>query len=464
MREVDWRDIDEKQLEAFTNRVALVETLLDESIDESDRILARQMYQELNGVSERTIRNYLKRYRKDGQYGLLFHRKRTDHSPRIRDAELRKKILDLIDQRPGRTVPQIRRLLTTDSEYRNRIQAVSDRTIYRFLQEQGLGWKERRAKRISPGRISYHRFQAEHSMELVQGDARDGIWLPKEPGSREVRKTYLFAWVDDYSRRILHAQYFWDEKLPRMEETFKTMVLRWGIPKKCYLDNGSVYIAAQFALILADLETKKIHHGPYQAWAKGKVEAVMKTIKLDFQSEAQIAGFTTLEELNSALWAWMDVAYNRKVHSSTGEPPADRFLKGLPDDHRRIENLAWFEALFLMRETRTVTKYGEVKLESNKYKTAARHGTVVEVRFNPFNLTKVWRFENGVSVEELQVAKLVNESSKRVIEEQPDNQIKTSREAASYFERLREQQSRIHSGESFIQFSKLKHPGDQKND
>lgn len=460
MREVDWRDIDEKQLEAFTSRVALVETLLDDSIDESDRIRIRQMYREIHGVGERTIRNYLKRYREEGQYGLLFHRTRTEHSPRIRDEALRKKILDLIEQRPGRTVPQIRRLLSAESEYSDRIQAVSDRTIYRFLQEQGLTWKARRSKRTSSSRTSYHRFQAEHSMELVQGDARDGIWLPKEPGSREVRKTYLFAWVDDYSRRILHAQYFWDEKLPRMEETFKTMVLRWGIPRKCYLDNGSVYIASQFALILADLETKKIHHGPYQAWCKGKVEAVMKTIKLDFQSEAQIAGFTTLEELNSALWAWMDVAYNRKVHSSTGEPPADRFLKGLPDDHRRIENLAWFEALFLMRETRTVTKYGEVKLESNKYKTLARYGTVVEVRFNPFDLSKVWRFEKGVSVEALKTAKLVNESSKRVIEEQPDNQLKTSKEAASWFERLREQQSRMHSLESSIQFSKLKNQGD----
>ncbi|MFO7729809.1 MAG: hypothetical protein R6V86_03490, partial [Spirochaetia bacterium] len=96
--------------------------------------------------------------------------------------------------------------------------------------------KARREKSHGAGKRSYHQFEASCSMELVQGDARDGIWLPKEPGSAQVRKTYLFAWVDDYSRRILHAEYFWDEKLPRMEKTFKTMVLRWGIPKKCYLD------------------------------------------------------------------------------------------------------------------------------------------------------------------------------------------------------------------------------------
>lgn len=80
-------------------------------------------------------------------------------------------------------------------------------------------------------------------MDLVQGDARDGIWLP-DADTGKTRKTYLFLWIDDFSRRILAARYFWDERLPRMEQTFKTMILRWGIPKKVYLDNGSVYVAA----------------------------------------------------------------------------------------------------------------------------------------------------------------------------------------------------------------------------
>ena len=90
-------------------------------------------------------------------------------------------------------------------------------------------------------------------------------------GSRSFSRPSCFAWDDDYSRRILHAEYFWDEKLPRMEKTFGTVILRWGIPKKCYLDNGHVYIAAHFALVLAQLGIKKIHHGPYKSLVKGKI-------------------------------------------------------------------------------------------------------------------------------------------------------------------------------------------------
>ncbi|MDZ7794229.1 MAG: Mu transposase C-terminal domain-containing protein [Spirochaetia bacterium] len=199
-----------------------------------------------------------------------------------------------------------------------------------------------------------------------------------------------------------------------------------------------------------------MHHGPYQAWAKGKVESVMKTLKQEFQAEAQQAGFVTLEELNTALWAWIDVEYNRRSHSTTGEPPEQRFVNGLPETHRRVEDLQWFENLFLQQDTRKVTKYGDVKLEGNLYKTTARHGTVVEVRYNPFDLKKVWRFEKGLAVETLGVKKLVHDQAKTIAEESPDAPQKTSRDSARYFEKLRESQAALTAGQQKVSFSKLK--------
>lgn len=456
MDENEWTKLNSKELEAFQRRVALVETLLDDNIDETERQEVRRAYRYTHCVSERTIRNYIRRYRMQGQHGLLFYRNSKSAAVRIHDQALRTKILELIEERPRRTVPQLRRLLTVDEDFAPRIELVSDRTIYRFLYEQGLTQKARMAKRVHGDRTSFRRFEATCSLQLVQGDARDGIWLPAQPGNDKTRKTYLFAWVDDYSRRILHAQYFWDEKLPRMEETFKIMVLRWGIPEKLYLDNGNVYIAKQFARILADLNIKKIHHGPYKAWAKGKVESVMKTIKQEFQAEAQQAGFVTIEELNTALWAWIDVEYNRRSHSTTGEPPEQRFVNGLIEGHRRVEDLQWFENLFLQQDTRKVTKYGDVKLEGNLYTTTARHGTVVEVRYSPFDLKKVWRFEKGLAVETLGVKKIVHDQAKTISEENPDAPQKTSRDSARYFEKLRESQAALTARQQKTSFSKLK--------
>ncbi len=461
MEETNLRDIDEKQLEAWNRRVALVETLLDESIDEADRHQERRRYIEEQGVSERTIRNYLRRYRERGAAALLFYKPRGPSSPRIHDPRVREKILELIEQRPSRTVPQLRRLLSADSELAGSVSQVSDRSIYRFLASAGLTQKARREKSHGAGGRSYHKFEASCSMELVQGDARDGIWLPKAPGDEQVRKTYLFAWVDDYSRRILHAEYFWDEKLPRMEKTFKTMVLRWGIPKKCYLDNGHVYIASHFTFVLAQLGIKKIHHGPYRSWAKGKVESVMKTIKRDFQAEAQRAGFTTLEELNSALWAWLDVEYNRRNHSSTGEPPAVRFEKGIPPDHRRVQDLQWFENLFLLYVYRKVAKWGTIKFEGNQYHSEVAAGSTIEVRYNPFDLRKVWRFENGKKVETLGLKKLVNLAVEKLPEERQAAERKISAEAANYFTSLRQRQAELDRQNAVVNYHKLKEDGRQ---
>ena len=239
MNEANWTELDEQHLAAWQQRVELVETLLDERIHETERAEIRRGYIRAHGVSERTIRNYLRRYREDGAEGLLFYQsRRATRSPRIHNVDLREKLLALIEEHPRRTIPQLRRILTRDPDYSEAISAVSDRSIYRFLASQGLTQKQRAAKAIDPARKSYRQFEAAASMELVQGDARDGIWLADPEDPEKMRKTYLFGWIDDYSRKFLSARYYWDEKLPRLEDSFKTMVLRWGIPKKAYLDNA----------------------------------------------------------------------------------------------------------------------------------------------------------------------------------------------------------------------------------
>ena len=185
----------------------------------------------------------------------------------------------------------------------------------------------------------------------------------------------------------------------------------------------------------------------------------MKTLKTEFQTEAQHAGFQTLEELNTALWAWIEVEYNRRNHSSTGEPPAGRFSSGLPADHRRIEDLTWFEALFLLREHRTVSKYGIVKLDSNQYRTTATHGTVVEIRYDPFDLRTIWRFQDGRSVESLAPHKLINASSPAVPEERSATPTKVSSAASAYFTGLRERQAQLRAEADSPRYEKLKSEG-----
>lgn len=202
--------------------------------------------------------------------------------------------------------------------------------------------------------------------------------------------TYLFGWVDDFSRKIMDARYYWDEKLPRMEDVFRRSVLRWGLPVHLYLDNGRVYISTHFLILVTSLGIKKIHHRAYAAWCKGKIENIMKAFKR-FQSEAVLAGFHTLEELNSALSAWIEVEYNNKLHSGTGEIPNQQWTNNMKEHSpRRITDIDAFNALFLWRIERTIDKFGTIRFPRNSYPIRGLPvGTNIQLRYNPFDLTQV---------------------------------------------------------------------------
>ncbi len=450
---IDWQNIPDKIFEAYQRRLALVETLTDDGIDELTKKEIRSDFCRFYEIGDRTIRSYLKKYKDGGAQALVFYRKKKN-APRIQNELLRNKILQLLEEIPTRTVPRLRKLISVDKDLGPVISKISDRTIYRFLMENDLSQRQRYRILNENGRERYHKFEAAHSLQLVQGDARDGIWLKCPDG--KTRKTYLFGWIDDYSRKILSAKYYFDEKLPRMEDSFKDMILRWGIPEKAYLDNGSVYISHQFAAILGDLDIKKIHHKPYQAYCKGKIESSMKTIKREFQEEAQNAGITTLDELNSALQAWIEMDYNVRHHSSTGEAPTKRFSDGLPASHRRITNLKWFYNLFLNRETRTITKYGRIKLHRNEYAIkSVAHGSVVEIRYDPFDLSKVYLFKDHNCAETLLPAKLNTLKAKNIPEESQKSVRQISNDSALYMQNLRDQYMKSKKSEPIPAYSQL---------
>jgi len=220
--------------------------------------------------------------------------------------------------------------------------------------------------------------------------------------------------------------------------------------------------------VLAELQIKQLRHKPYQAHAKGKIEAVNRTIKNEFQAEAAQADFHTLEELNSAFWAWAEVLYNKRVHSATGEPPDDRFLTGLAKDHRRITDLESFNRLFLWKENRTVSKYGKIKLHSNQYPVQkVTHGKVVQVRFNPFDLQEVYVYDSGNHyLETTSASKKVSDTAPNIPEESKANPKIVSKQSEAFFSSLRERHLKELKKTQQIPFSKLfgqKEQNDEKH-
>ena len=114
---------------------------------------------------------------------------------------------------------------------------VSYTTIYRLFKKHGLVGK---GPVKSPER---KRFAYDTVNTLWQGDVSVGPYLNID-GKK--RKTFLFAFIDDCSRLVPFAQFFFSEKFDSLKTVFKEALMRRGIPKIIYVDNGKIYRSEVF--------------------------------------------------------------------------------------------------------------------------------------------------------------------------------------------------------------------------
>lgn len=442
---------DEEFIDIQIKYILLEPLTSDYLTKEQKRDMRTEVCQKL-GITKRTLRKYLQDFREKGAISLVRKPRKDKGVLRKVKPELIVKVKELLKQNPDRSIPLIMRLLAADSQTKGLVTDISAGSIYNQLRKEGYNLHKERNSRMSQ---PFRKFAAEYCNQLWQGDARHGIMLPHPAKKGKQKRTYLFAWIDDYSRKILFAKYYWDEKLPRLEDCLRQAILRWGIPEKIYVDNGSVYISHQFTCIVNKIGIRKIHHPPYQAWCKGKVEAVMKRIKT-FQKEAELAGFKTIDELNNTLIAWVEVEYNNKIHTSTGETPNNRFQKSVKSyPIQRITDIEAFNACFLWRDYRVINKYGVISFQTNTYRIRdIGCGEKVEIRFNPFDLTAVHIYFRKKYVTTVKAYKIARKEYPDIPEEQRKAQVTISEASAKYFKTVREKYMKERT-ETLFNFSNI---------
>ncbi len=335
------------------------------------------------GIS--TLRRYLKQYQQGG-FDALRPQERSDKGvARVLAPEVLEKAIALRQEQPARTTPMLVELLKRDPELKLS-QALNAHTLTTHLRQKG---KTRRL--LSQSARAFHRFEREEVNALWQGDAMVGPWLPdpSQPGKK--RRAHLFCFLDDHSRLIPHAEFFWEEALPRLERALKVAILKRGLPKALYVDNGKVYHATQFAAACASLGIECRHTAPYSPESKGKQERWFLNVRLQFLPEVETSALSTLAELNESFWAWLELVYHRSVHSETGQSPLDRYQAGIASVRQADGEI--LRKAFLWREKRKVRKDGRIELQGNTYRVDAQFvSRQIELRFDPFDLSilEVW--------------------------------------------------------------------------
>jgi putative transposase len=278
-------------------------------------------------ISRSAIVRWIRLYNDSGgQLESLYPKDRSDNGKsRAIDKETGLNLIHLRREMPNATVPV---LIHTMNERGLSAPGkdLKPTTVYRFLHAQNLmkppeGQKQDRRK-----------FEAELPNDIWQSDVMHG---PMVTVGERKRKSYLIAFIDDHSRLIPYARFYLSEKLNSFLDAFEKALLKRGLPRKLYVDNGPAYRSKHLEHITASLGIALIHARPYKPEGKGKVERFFRTVRMQFLAEV---GHMSLDELNGAFGLWIREVYHQRVHSGTGKKPLDRFtsrmecLRACPDD------------------------------------------------------------------------------------------------------------------------------------
>jgi putative transposase len=87
-----------------------------------------------------------------------------------------------------------------------------------------------------------------------------------------LRKTFLIAFIDDASRLITHAQFFFHDNTTSMVNAFRSALFKRGKPQRLYFDNGSNYSSKEILQACVRLDIHLSHAPIRDGAAKGKIE------------------------------------------------------------------------------------------------------------------------------------------------------------------------------------------------
>jgi len=346
-------------------------------------------YSSRSTVSPSTLARWERLYLKDDFDGLKPKPRSDRGQPRAISDETLDRAETLKREQPRRSARSIIKILTLDQTNPVSEEHIAPRTLRRHLALRNATTAqlliEQRPK-------PYRRFERIHFGDLWQGDAMHGPYLPDPADPDEQRQVFLFAFIDDHSRLVPHAQFYWNEQLPRMEDCLKRAILRHGRPLAIYVDLAKVYVSDQLNAICATLGMERILGTPYYPEGRGKIERFFQFVQSDFLPELDNSSVTTLRQLNESLLAWLEVVYHRKMHSETGQAPLERVRQD-PASATRPADPEKLRQAFLHRAQRKVRKTATVSFKGNRYTVPPYlRGKRVELRYDPFDLTRleVW--------------------------------------------------------------------------
>jgi transposase InsO family protein len=280
------------------------------------------------GVDRRTLHRWLVRYATEGLAGLADKSSKPDRCPHQMTPDIEARIVEMRRSQPGWGPRTILNKLRRELEV-----PPSRAAIYRCLVRHRLIQPKPRRRR----RDDYKRWERSRSMELWQIDVMSSVFLASGLGVSVV------TGIDDHSRFCVIAKVVARATARPVCDALLEALNTHGIPEQILTDNGKVFtgkLGRRPANVLFDriCLNNGIRHlltAPYSPTTTGKIERLHKTMRKEFFSDKV---FDTIEDLQTALDAWVIDYNNEREHQSLGDvPPIRRFELARPAELEVID-------------------------------------------------------------------------------------------------------------------------------
>jgi len=307
-----------------------------------EKLVAREITQvvasQMLNVSDRCIRKKLKRYREQGDAGLV-HRGRGKPSLKRWDNDERALAIELLKSDwhgfgPTYTAEKLKELKGI---------TVSNETVRQMMIVERLWFAGKRKPK--------HRLRRDRKLilgALVQLDGSPHDWF-----EGRAPKCTLVVFIDDATSKILWLEFAKSESFDGVAGAAKKYIEKYGRPVAFYVDYGVVFSVnqnnverekiTQFERIMKDLDIYINHANSPQA--KGRVERCNSTMQDRLVKEMRLANISSMEEANKFV---QHGNFIEKHNAKFAVPPAQE-----GDAHRSTQDYNLYE-IFCTQEERIV--------------------------------------------------------------------------------------------------------------
>lgn len=273
-------------------------------------------------------------------------------------------------------------------------------TIRRLMKERGLFRQKHRRHGTREGDSKSRAIFESRETRSFECEYVHGLWHLDYHTAKRLRvlcpsgewvAPKILGILDDRSRLCCHGQWYLAETAENLVHALIQGIQKRGLFCALLSDNGAQMLADEVRAGLARLGI--LHDTTLRACPEqnGKQEAWWASVEGRLLAMLENVPNLTLDALNHATQAWVEMEYNREHHSEIGEAPAERFLRG-PSVGRPSPTAEELRQAFRVEETRTQRRSdGTVSIQSVRFEVPSRyrHLERLSVRFASWDLGRV---------------------------------------------------------------------------